>query len=399
MLGLWMWPNALIERGADHVFDDCALIGATDVFFLTKGLSGRCAFLTDSAPGMTEGRDLLTEAITAAHARGIRLHTWFTSAQDESYCAAHPDSGLVHLTKGPSDRIISIADVPYARYMRALIEDMLSRYPVDGMHLDYVRYNHLLYGWSDADMARYRERGIDAERARELVERTFSAEKRDGEDIFEAYSRGDENASALANARIEDVNRFVDALIGGVKQAWPNLCLSAALMPEGAYDTAFAHLHYGQCYANLGRRFDMIVPMAYSIAYNKDDAWVKTVMQGTMKHAAKALAGLHAYDGGTGLTLFKDMRAAQSVQGVSGICLFRYGTSLLAAADGKTLTLTNPTNLSVTRIELSNDVQKKSIEILIAPGQNAQIPLPFSAAILRAWSEDKEICAYMTKKH
>ncbi|MCR4577521.1 MAG: hypothetical protein K5784_06405, partial [Clostridiales bacterium] len=90
MPGLWMWADSLKASGADKAFDDCALIGATDVYFLTKGLSGRCAFRSEEAPAMDEGRDLLEEAVRAAHARGMRLHAWFTSAQDASYCAAHP---------------------------------------------------------------------------------------------------------------------------------------------------------------------------------------------------------------------------------------------------------------------------------------------------------------------
>ena len=147
MLGIWMWADSLLTCGADKAFDDCKQIGVTDVFFLTKGLSGLCAFRTRRAPAMYEGRDLLGEAVKAAHERDIRLHAWFTSAQDKRYCAEHPDCGLYHLAKGRSDTIVSIADESYARFTYDIISDVLAAYPVDGVHLDYVRYNHLLYGW------------------------------------------------------------------------------------------------------------------------------------------------------------------------------------------------------------------------------------------------------------
>ena len=398
MQGIWMWADSLLEPGADRVFDDCALIGTTDVFFLTKGLSGRCAFPSRMAPHAAGGRDLMTEAANAAHARGMRLHAWFTSAQDESYCRAHPESAAFHLKKGASDKVVRISDERYAAYLRALIAETLSFCPVDGVHLDYIRYNHLLYGWSDADIKRYGQYGVDAGRARQLVERTFTEEKGSAPDIFELYRLGDETARALAQARIKDVCRFAYAVLDGVREAHSGICVSAAFMPEGAYDAAFAHLHYGQSYADLCPRLDLILPMAYSAAYEKDSAWVKAVVQGTAEYGKPVLAGLHAFDGGTGATLFSDAKAAESVPGAEGICLFRYGASLLAASDGQTLTLVNPMPVPVTRIELSDGKQAQAYEMAVAPGERLSLPLPFAVALLRAWSGETEVCAFLAKQ-
>ena len=397
MLGIWMWPNELIKFGADSVFEDCRRIGVTDVFFLTKGLSGRCAFTTVLAPSMLEGRDLLAEAVSAAHARGIRLHAWFTSAQDENYCALHTDSALVHYSKGPSSKTVSIANTSYIHYLCTLINDMLQHEPVDGLHLDYLRYNHLLYGWSDADLMRYAQRGVDVAHSRNLIERTFFEKKENEQDIFEAFRSGDETALALAKARIEDVNQFADAVLDSVREGRNDLCRSAALMPEGAYDLAFAHLHYGQSYHELSQRFDLIVPMAYSVSYGMDADWVGKVMVDATAHKTKMLAGLHAFEGGSGLTLCKDIRAAQNIEGVDGICLFRYGTSLISVVREGMLELMNPTDTPVTRIAFYDGTQEESIEVSLATKQDIRIKLPFDAKILRAWSGEKEICAFMTE--
>ena len=399
MLGLWMWPNSLTGSSAERAFDICSRIGVTDVFFLTKGLSGKCAFKTALAQPAAEGRDLLAEAVKAAHARGIRLHAWFTSAQDESYCAAHPDSGVHHFSKGTSKTVVSIADPAYARYVRTIIRDMLERYQIDGVHLDYVRYNHLLYGWSDADKERYRQRGVDVTRACELVRRTFYGEAADAQAIFEAYRSGDATASALANARIMDVTAFASTLLEGIREMRPDLCLSAALMPEGAYDTVFANLHYGQSYRELSKFFDAILPMAYSGAYGKDESWVKTAAQGAAAYGAAVLTGLQAYDGGTGVTLKKDMEAAQSVKGTSGVCLFRYGAFLAAIMQGEMLTLMNLLEKPVTHIELSNETQTKRLEKTVAPGESIRIELPFNANSVRGWSDEQEDCVFTVKTH
>ncbi len=395
MLGIWMWAESLFGAGANVVFDRCAQIGVTDAFFLSKGLSGRCAFPTSFAPPMHDGRDLLSEAISAAHGRGIRLHAWFTSAQDAAYCAEHPDSGLVHFTKGPSNTIVSIADRAYARHLHAIVGDLLERYPVDGLHLDYIRYNHLLYGWSESDTARYRQFGADVSRIRRLVERSFYGEKADAAAIFDAYRNGDTDVKALAEARISDVCRFADAVLDSAREARRDLILSAAFMPEGAYDTVFSDLHYGQNYHALCGRFDLILPMAYSVAYGMDAGWVKKVTQGAIRCGKKVLTGLHAYDGATGPMLGQDLRAALSVPEIGGICLFRYGTSLLATVQGKTLEFVNPTDKTCSRITLSNETETLSLPLRIEPWQSASLPFPFEAKTVRAWLGDVEVCVFL----
>ena len=396
MLGIWMWADSVLAAGADKVFDDCKLIGVTDVFYLTKGLSGRCAFPSEIAPCMEKGRDLLKEAIVAAHRRNIRLHAWFTSAQDASYCAEHPASGLFHFRSGHSDKTVSIADDTYCMYLLKLLGEMLHNYDVDGVHLDYLRYNHLLYGWSEADKLRYQHSGVNVEHVCELIECTFYATP-ENQLIFDQYRRGEADVLALADARIQTVNRFADALLTGLREQKPKICYSAALMPEGAYDSAFAHLHYGQCYRDLGKRFDLILPMAYSKAYGKDESWVKSVAQGARSFSPSVLLGLHAYEGSSGAALAKDIEAAGSIEGLRGICLFRYGACVLGKVANGKLILANPLSESITRIELTEGEQKQSLEIALPPQERLTLSHASDVCMLRAWAGEKEVCAYLAK--
>lgn len=396
MFGIWMWADSVLTNGAEKVFDDCRLIGVTDVFFLTKGLSGTCAFPSEKAPSMAEGRDLLKETIDAAHRRNIRLHAWFTSAQDANYCASHPSSGLFHYRNGYSAKTVSIADDAYCMFLHGLLDEMLSEYDVDGVHLDYLRYNHLLYGWSEADKERYRQFGVNVENVCELLERTFCADS-ETKIIFEQYNRGNENVHLLADARIQTVNRFAGGVLDGLKEKYPNVCFSAALMPEGAYDYAFAHLHYGQCYRDLGKRFDMILPMAYSKAYGNDESWVKSVAQGTLSFSPVVLVGLHAFEGSNGLTLAQDMEAAKSVNGIRGVCLFRYGSCALALSTKSRLVIANPMSEPITRIELSDGQQSESLAVSIPPHERLALFHASNPSAFRAWSGEKEMCAYLAK--
>ena len=47
MLGEWMWPGSIYDRGADgaeKVMERAARIGMTDVFLLVKGLNGSVCY-------------------------------------------------------------------------------------------------------------------------------------------------------------------------------------------------------------------------------------------------------------------------------------------------------------------------------------------------------------------
>ena len=101
--------------------------------------------------------------------------------------------------------------------------------------------------------------------------------------------QGDKDVCALADARMKNVCRFADTVLEGARLARPDITISAALMPEGAYDTVFAHLHYGQDYERLSGKLDLLLPMAYSIAYGMDDAWVRKVTIGALRFGPKVL--------------------------------------------------------------------------------------------------------------
>ena len=396
MLGVWMWPESLRLRGADAVFDDCRRAGITDVFFLTKGLAGTTAHATPLAPPMIEGRDLLREALDAAHARGIRLHAWFTSASDVHYCAEHPAAGLCHFKKGPSEKIVSIADAEYARYLQSVLADLLRRYDVDGVHLDYIRYNHLLYGWSADDRQRYADAGIDLGRIEDLLEKTFYGGESEKEAIFDAYRAGDEDAVRLADARADAVLRFASPLAEIVRQE-SRAVLSMALMPEGAYaDSAFADLHYGQRYGRLAELADLFLPMAYSQAYHQGPDWTAEVARGTLRKAAgraEVMTGLHAYEGGTGVTLSKDRHAAEAVPGTAGICFFREGAFVWAFADGYRLTLVNALKTALTSCRIGHGSAALTRGIALEPGVSCTVTLPFLPETVQVRTADGEVCA------
>jgi uncharacterized lipoprotein YddW (UPF0748 family) len=385
VFGVWMWIDSVGAFGAPKVFDICASIGVTDVFLLTKGLSGKAAFLrSDKAMAFVDPqRDLLEEALDAAHQRGIRLHAWFTSASDALYKATYPKSGLYHLRNGRDRDIVSITDARYTDYMRGVIGDLCRNYDIDGLHLDYIRYNHLLYGWSDEDMARYASAGADVALLHGWVEQTFFNTETP-ELIFNKYREGEQNARLLASVRRKSVVRFAKAMIEAARAEKPELTLSAALMPEGAYDDlAFSDLHYGQNYDDARSLYDIVLPMSYSLSYNKDAAWVRQVACQTVAKGLKAISGIHAFEGATSETLAADIAAVKDAP-IEGICLFRFGRHAYALAGNNKIRLINATDMPIKRVEINGIAQN----LTAAPMDEALVD---GYGEIRAYGDEGEI--------
>lgn len=395
MLGMWMWTESLINAGVEKTVGVCERVGVTDLYLLTKGLDGRTIFPCPGTESVLPGRDLLRETLDAAHRRGIRIHSWFTSAGDALYAGAHPERSLFHYINGPHQRIVSITDSDYRRYMRGIIRYMMRNYDVDGLHLDYIRYNSIICGWSEDDWSDYAAWGADTGRIRRIMNRTFSDENKDPDYIFNCYRRGDRDIRLLAEARRQHVRSFAHALADTAREERPNLTVSAALMPEGAYeDLAFSDLHYGQNYMDMAGILDMALPMSYSYTYTEDENWVAMVARNTLRCGMHTLAGIHAFDGGTAESVRKDVDAALQVKGISGVCLFREGATVLAWTEGEGIRIYNATGEMVTGLALTCGGAEKRYDREIPAHQEAYITCVSAPELIRIFAGTRELPVY-----
>ncbi|MCQ2458307.1 MAG: family 10 glycosylhydrolase [Clostridia bacterium] len=398
MTGVWMWPESLIRAGVEKTVGICAQAGVTDIFLLTKGLNGHTIFPCAETECVLPDRDLLREALDAAHAKGIRVHAWFTSAGDSEYAEAHPERALYHYVSGPHKRIVSITDSDYRRRMRKIIRAMAENYDVDGLHLDYIRYNSIICGWSEDDMANYAAWGADTGKLRRIMNKTFTDDDKDPEYIFNRYRAGDRDVRLLTEARRFNVRSFAHTLADTAREVKPGLTVSAALMPEGAYeDLAFSDLHYGQNYSDMAGILDMALPMSYSHSYGEDENWVAMVARNTLRRGMHTLAGIHAFEGGTAESVMKETEAALKVKGVSGICLFREGAVIPAWADEHEVRVYNPSGEPVTGFILRCGENDVKVEKEIAPYQEAVVSTPEKPTLVRVFSGEKELPVYLCK--
>ena len=335
-VGEWMWGSTIADAGSDgaeKILFRCAEMGITDVYLLIKGTGGKLGYLQTKHTDLlirTE-RDVLAEAIRAAHTFGIRLHAWICNLEDTAYRNAHPEAGMRHYVRGQDNDRIHLYDPGYRAHMADIAAE-LAAYDIDGLHFDYIRCNHLTNGWSERDFAALRDMGADPGRMRELIETTFGYNGRTADEqyIFDAYRNGDRDARLIAEYRRKMGREYAASVIAAARAVRPELIISAAVMPEGAYDEAFAALHYGQDYRDAAALYDYICPMAYSTGYGKDENWVRTVAENAIRMGNRVVMGLQAFGGVPAARLMHETETLRSLAqekqwsgGMRGIVFFR----------------------------------------------------------------------------
>ncbi len=394
ILGVWMWSSSIRLRGAEEVISHCADAGVTDIYFLVKGLLGTAAYQSSLVPNDGE-RDLLAEALDAAHKRNIRLHAWYTTVCDRQYVASHPESGRFHCRTGPDNQMVALTDTGYPLYMESVVQEICRNYPIDGIHLDYIRYNHITSGWSEKDLQCYAAEGADPEELRHMLDRMYYREEgKDETLLFDAYRAGEKNAVAFANVRRKQVVQFASRLRDAAKAERKNLIMTAALMPEGAYDdTAFADLHYGQKYADAAGLYDYVLPMAYTKTYEKDGVWLQKLADNCFRAGLKTVMGLQAFSPSTGSTLRDDIAALRDAS-TEGICLFREGSCVMAYRNGRSLKVYNATEGTVTGIAAVCGENTAERQTELKPDAEICWELPFTPDCVRAFCGEKEICVF-----
>lgn len=353
VVGEWIWGSTIVEDGAETVVGCCAQAGVTDIYLLVKGTGGKLAYRQTEFTNFTDtDRDVLQETIDAAHARGIRVHAWICNGEDAYYKPRNPAESLRHYTNGYNSNRIALYSEKYREYMETVVRE-LAAYDIDGLHFDYLRYNHLANGWAQVDFDALEAMGANIARVRELIETTFgyNGKTANSNYVFNAYNAGDKDALLIGEYRRNAVNGYVERMVEAAREVNPDLIFSAATMPEGANNTAYADLHYGQNYADLAEIVDYICPMAYSTTYGQGDTWVVDIAKKAIDKGNKVVMGLQAFDIGDTVKLNKEVKnlnalAKDSKYGdaMLGIALFRNETFDYAAikvnAEAKTISVT-----------------------------------------------------------
>jgi len=167
--GVWLttllgldWPAASLrgnpaaqQQALREILDDLKARHFNTVFFQVRS-RGNAMYRSALEPWASEltgtlgadpGWDPLDFAIREAHARGMVLHAWFNVCRVWSK-GTPPRSTPLHVVRAHPGWVQRFGDdmwidpgIPEAReYTVRVMEDLVRRYPIDGIHLDYIRY-------------------------------------------------------------------------------------------------------------------------------------------------------------------------------------------------------------------------------------------------------------------
>ena len=125
------------------------------------------SYLFAGATGRSPGYDPLAFAIEECHKRDMQLHAWVVTLPlgKDNHVARQGKHALPRrrhdlCTHYKGQWYMEPGNPAVKDYIVALVKEVLSKYDVDGLHLDYVRYPDRTVGYPDAALYRRYGRGM-----------------------------------------------------------------------------------------------------------------------------------------------------------------------------------------------------------------------------------------------
>jgi uncharacterized lipoprotein YddW (UPF0748 family) len=323
---MWMWGSTLSSQGSKTVVSKLKENYVNRIYLLVKGTGGT-----------RTSASLLTEFINDAHAEGIEVHLWYIVADDNVYVADHPDAHQYHAPRpGTNDNAYPNTDSKvnllypgYKEYVLEGIKYFLDNFDCDGIHLDVIRYGHLVYSFDPQHLQKAESLGCNTERILQLFRDNYNYYA-NGTGFMNLYAIGDSDIVKWVNMRKDIIHDYISAIRDLIDSVKPNVELNAAFMPEGAYESpTVADIHYGQSYSLNAPLMDEIVPMAYFNSFGGETSWMRTVAEGAIKKVTsncRIANGFQTFDGVTAKQVREQIQYSLA-GGAKGVVGFRYGTT------------------------------------------------------------------------
>jgi uncharacterized lipoprotein YddW (UPF0748 family) len=220
---------------------------------------------------MPGGLDVLGELVPAAHERGLQVHVWYSIAPTYHRVMTDEDLGSDHITTrhgfGAAESWLQAGNDPFYAYMdpavpgfqdhvAAMYRDVVERYDVDGVHLDYIRYECVQVADDGSCLSNADPRPATGNQNPITMER------------FRAHGDGD--LDAFLRTQTEDLVRRIYLEVADVD---PSVVVSAATIAQSdgpgadreAFRSSRAYWNKAQDWAGWADRgiIDHVYPMAY----------------------------------------------------------------------------------------------------------------------------------------
>lgn len=274
---VWLDRGTIVRAGSKaglaQIFDRLAQAGINTVFFETvnAGYTIYPSQVAKEQNPLIRGWNPLEEAVKLAHERDMELHAWvwtFAAGNQRHneilnlnpnypgpVLAAHPDwanyDNLGNMIPvGQSKPFFDPANPEVRQYLLKLYEEIVTKYKVDGLQLDYIRYPFQdpsagrTYGYGKAARAQFQQlTGVDPV--------NISPSQAD---LWQKWTK----------FRTEQVDSFVAQVSQQLRQKQPNLILSVAVFPMPELERIQKIQQNWETWARRGD-VDLIVPMTYAL--------------------------------------------------------------------------------------------------------------------------------------
>lgn len=274
---MWLDRGSIVragsERGLAKIFDALAAAGINTVFFETVN-AGYPIYPSKVAlqqNPLVRGWDPLAAAVKLAHKRDMELHAWvwtFAAGNQRHNAlvnlpanypgpviAARPDWASYDnrgslFPPGQGKPFLDPANPEARRYLLSLYDEIVNRYQVDGLHLDYIRYPF-------QDPSADRSYGYGKAARQQFQELT-------GVDPAAIHPRDRLPWQKWTEFRTHQIDSFVAQVSQQLKRKRPNLILSVAVFPLSEHDRIHKLQQHWEVWASRGD-VDLVVPMTYAV--------------------------------------------------------------------------------------------------------------------------------------
>lgn len=341
MRGLWVVRTGLVSPAAvDEVVEQAAAGGLNALFVQVRGRGdafyrSRLVPRSELLRKQPAGFDPLARLIERARGRGLTVHAWvnvlltahFTSLSPASVVMQHPEWLMVPRSgaratlsgdpKGLLWRVrqsaradgdvegyyLSPSAPAVAEHLEGVVREIVREYPVDGLHLDFIRYPGPQYDYSVAALAEFeREQG--------------------GGDLLGLPGQRPE---AWNDYRRETLTLLAGRLARAARAERKPLAISAAVVPDRA--TAVSHKFQDWPGWLASGLLDAICPMAYTADSRVFRQQIRDAQdQVRLGQAVWAGVGAYRLDVAGIVAKIREARA----QGASGVVLFSHESLGLA---------------------------------------------------------------------
>jgi uncharacterized lipoprotein YddW (UPF0748 family) len=300
---IWLDRGTIVKARSESdlakIFDRLATAGINTVFFETIN-AGYTIYPSRIAPQqnpLVRGWDPLEAAVKLAHERNMELHAWvwaFAAGNQrhnlilnlpQDYLgpilSRYPDwvnpdqeGNKFHYNSGKV--FLDPANPGVRRYLSLLLEEIATRYKVDGIQLDYIRYpfqSHTgskSYGYGIAARQQFQQlTGVDP------VKLQLSAPL----------------WSQWTGFRIKQIDSFVATVSQDLKQKRPDLILSTAVFPMPRQQRLDQIQQHWEEWIRQGW-IDLLVPMTYAMDTTELEKLASPLWDASSKGSALLLPGI-----------------------------------------------------------------------------------------------------------